>query len=838
MKVSRERRTVRTILSFAVVMLTVAYAQAQSATLTTLGVSPSNASPGAVVTLTASVAAGSTAATAGQILFCNANATYCEDAAILGSAWVTKAGTATLRRTFGIGSYNIKAVFKGTNTYATSTSSPQTVTVAGATPLATTTAISATGSSGSYILSGTVTTTNLVAPTGAVSFVDATTSQTLASASLGTSSVTSSFSTASGPTLTTKDQAIAVGDFNNDGYLDYVVANSDGTAAATIMLGNGDGTFRQGATYSINPYPEAAVVADFNGDGNLDIAFANSSGNGITILLGNGDGTFAVAANPNVGYAAGLAVGDFNGDGIPDLAVSNNPSNYQVTILLGNGDGTFTTGSSITVPAWSLAPEGVVAADFNLDGKTDLAITSTDTYTPSYTVTILMGNGDGTFTLGQSYATGAADLSVASGDFNGDGIPDLATANRYDDTVTILIGNGDGTFTAGTTVPTGSGPFAIISGDFNGDGFVDLATANYSASTITILLGNGYGEFSGSPASLITGDGPIGIISGDFNGDGAPDFITANFRATQSSILLQSVVTTATASTGTLSPSSTDSVYAAYGGDGNYAASQSTPAVLSSVVQSSQTITFPNPGPLTYGVAPVTLAATASSGLAVTYALISGPGVVSGNTLTITDVGSIVVQASQAGSTSYTAAPSVQITIAVSGITIPVGDTSTTVTAGQTVSIPLTVASVNGYAGTVSFTCTVPSAMKGASCSANSVPVSGGATVSTNVTLTTTGSQSAANTPRLRPWEALLPGTAFGLVLLAGVNRKRFWRQLLVGSAFVVLALLLGALVSCGSSSGGSSRSSSATPAGKYDLTVVASSGKATYTAHVPVIVQ
>lgn len=103
-----------------------------------------------------------------------------------------------------------------------------------------------------------------------------------------------------------------------------------------------------------------------------------------------------------MGYAAAIAVGDFNGDGIPDLAVSNNASGYAVTILLGNGDGTFKAGASLPVPQWSVTPQGIVAMDFNGDGKTDLAVTSANNYSPSsYVVTILLGNGDGTFTQGR-----------------------------------------------------------------------------------------------------------------------------------------------------------------------------------------------------------------------------------------------------------------------------------------------------------------------------------------------------------------------------------------------------------------------------------------------------
>src|SRR5581483_4568211 len=162
------------------------------------------------------------------------------------------------------------------------------------------------------------------------------------------------------PAALPKDEVVVTGDFNNDGNLDFVIANQGGSAMATFMRGNGDGTFTKGNAYSAGAYPQAAAVADFNGDGNLDIAFADSSTYGVTILLGNGDGTFTAAAKPAVGYAAGIVVGDFNGDGIADLAVANSASGNQVTILFGKGDGTFITGPSTAVPQWSVSPLGLV----------------------------------------------------------------------------------------------------------------------------------------------------------------------------------------------------------------------------------------------------------------------------------------------------------------------------------------------------------------------------------------------------------------------------------------------------------------------------------------------
>jgi len=584
----------RSLLILALFLTGISAAWAQS-TGTTLNITTNIAGMGTAVTLSAAVTSGGAPVSAGLVVFCDADAVRCADSAVLGSSWITKSGTATLRKTFGLGTHNIHAVYQGTKSYAASNSSTQVLTVTGP-GLATTSTISSTGVSGNYVLTGTITTNSATAPTGSISFLDASNGNyPVAAAVLGTATVTSSFTSKSGPAAVTGNQAIATGDFNNDGKLDYVVTSLISPSSATIMLGNGDGTFTKGASYATGASPEAVVAADLNGDGNLDLAFANSSSTGVVILLGNGDGTFTTAAIPALGWAASVAVGDFNGDGIPDLAVGNSGFGYAVTILLGNGDGTFTVGASVPVTQWSIAPQGLLAMDLNGDGKTDLAVTSSNGNTGNYAVTILLSNGDGTFTQGQSYTTGASDLSIAGGDFNGDGIPDLAIANYASSTLTILLGNGDGTFTAAAPVSIGAGAFAIVAADINRDGKLDLAIANYTRSVVTLLLGNGDGTFTATTSSPTAGPNPAGIVAGDFNGDGLLDFITANYYASTTSILLQSAKLTINAiANGVAVPGSggTHNVLASYGGDNTYASSQSgTIALGSTQVGSSVTLT-------------------------------------------------------------------------------------------------------------------------------------------------------------------------------------------------------------------------------------------------------
>jgi hypothetical protein len=275
--------------------------------------------------------------------------------------------------------------------------------------------------------------------------------------------------------------SIAAGDFNGDGKLDLAAANS---AGVVILLGNGNGTFGPPHTYLAGSEPYSVAVGDFNGDGKLDLAVANKESNNVSILLGKGDGTFGPQVTYNVGsFPLSLAVGDFNGDGKPDLAVANSSSNASpctgctVSILLGKGDGTFRSQETYAV---GVLPYSVAVGDFNGDGKPDLAVANFGVYpfTSPGSVSILLGNGDGTFQPQVAYLAGDGARAVDAADFDGDGKLDLAVVNYYSRTVSILRGNGDGTFRPSENYLAGVNSAALAVGDFNRDGRPDLAVAN------------------------------------------------------------------------------------------------------------------------------------------------------------------------------------------------------------------------------------------------------------------------------------------------------------------------------------------------------------------------
>jgi FG-GAP-like repeat len=223
------------------------------------------------------------------------------------------------------------------------------------------------------------------------------------------------FSTAKNYTVRKAPLAVAVGDFNRDGRLDFAVANS-GTNNVSILLGRGNSTFQPAVAYPVNQSPKSLAVGDFNGDGKLDVVTANAGSVGV--LLRNGNGTFKAAINSSGSQLFGsVAVSDSNKDGRLDLAITNGTN---VGILLGKGNGTFRRAVNYSTGGSALS---VAVGDFNRDGKLDVAVavsifSSSESF--SGHVSVLAGRGDGTFGKAASYNVGGHANSLAIGDFNRD----------------------------------------------------------------------------------------------------------------------------------------------------------------------------------------------------------------------------------------------------------------------------------------------------------------------------------------------------------------------------------------------------------------------------------
>ena len=280
-------------------------------------------------------------------------------------------------------------------------------------------------------------------------------------------------------------------------------------------------TFSRIDTASTLSLSGGVTVGDFNADGFPDLVLethTSSEALGLYFLSGQGDGTFASPIQVFSGCCANVTNGDVNGNGTLDLLFSTGSEEW---VLLGKGDGTFGDLQRSPAPA---SPRAPLVLDFNGDGKLDLALAD-----QGGGVSILLGKGDGTFATATNFPIGggAEANAIVAGDFNGDGVLDIAASNPgppdfTGSTVSVLLGNGDGTFGPPTDFVVGTDPFPIVTADFDQNSELDLAVANYMSSSVSVLLGKGDGTFA-PKLDALDGPFPVGLGAADFNGDGRPD---------------------------------------------------------------------------------------------------------------------------------------------------------------------------------------------------------------------------------------------------------------------------------------------------------------------------
>lgn len=600
-------------------------------TTTTLAISSSSVPYKTPITLTATVQSGGTPVTAGLVLFCDASATYCENNSALGVAQLTSPNaTAVVKIGSGpIGVHKYKAVFRANKFYQTSTSNTVSYSVTGTYASATT--LAATGAPGNYTLkagvSGVGSLTN--GPTGTVSFIDTSASNTtLGSENLQLSTLSNTFVQNApfpigGGNTSLRSVALESAYLDGDNNLDVVTGDAKKTIS--VLLGNGDGTFKPKVNYAGCPVGRAlkVVLADFNRDGATDVALGCSDGTngGVTIILGNGDGTFRAPVSYPTGDVFSIAIGDFNNDGLLDIAVSDQ-TQQNITILLGNGDGTFTTGATIATPS---ASHGIVVGDFNGDGNDDLAYAVGTSVGGSNLsdLYVALGNGDGTFGTPTKVATGIGEF-LTSGDTNADNMRDIISAtitkpgsgsSNVGQSLWVLLGKGNGTFQT-PVVYTADIPSDPHLADVNGDGIPDIiAGGSYGA---LVYQGNGDGTFQPYQEPVIGGFSlTYAVNAGDFNNDGNADLIGTDADSPQAAVSLSQVQQSSNASALTgvaVLPlgSGVHQVDASYSGDSIYVGSVSSLVPLTAAPVPTTLTLSESPAAATLAGQPVTLTATLS----------------------------------------------------------------------------------------------------------------------------------------------------------------------------------------------------------------------------------
>ncbi|MGB9418980.1 MAG: FG-GAP-like repeat-containing protein [Acidobacteriaceae bacterium] len=652
-------------------------------------------------------------------------------------------------------------------------------------------------------------------------------------------------------TLSTSSAA----DFNRDGHLDLLVSGT------TLLPGKGDGTFGTPVTFNSDNQIRSFVVGDFNGDGYPDVVDVGNEfleSQPLQVFLGNGDGTFQpVRRSWNLtGIPDKSVVGDFNHDGKLDLALT--VLSNSIAVLLGNGDGTF---AAPVIYATDELPSGLSVADLNGDGKLDLIATGSK-------VDVFLGNGDGTFPTRVDYAVTGFPQQLATGDFDGDGKLDIAVTAYSPGMLEILFGNGDGTFqTPIVFADDAPGGPPVLARDLNGDRVDDLLTAGGSGSLfVSAPLA------TVSPSSLDFGAVTPGTTSNSriitiTNSGNSP--LNVNGAAVASPFdIVGSVCSTALSRLQdceipiVFSPTAlgtqngqvviqedafNSKPVVLVTGIGGTAMLTATPASIDfggqdvNTSSAPKTITLTNTSSVPVGLSSITasgpfaetsqcgtvLAGSASCSISVVF---TPPAIGSQNgSITITDD-------AEGGPQSISLAGSGEAPLSIgpqSG-----GSLSATVKSGQSATYNLALTAGPNFNGTVKLACSGAPANAGCSMSPSSFTFSAGGTQ--NFTVTVTTSQQAALDLRHRS-DVQLAGLGFlsCAVLLAFIGQLRhsglILRSLLF---FVLLTTGLSIITGCGGSSSGGSQQPPSTAAGTYHITITATSGSATSTQSLTLIVQ
>jgi len=340
-------------------------------------------------------------------------------------------------------------------------------------------------------------------------------------------------------------QAITTGDFNGDGLWDLATVN--GTSDdVSVLLGNGNGTFRSAVSFGVGKIPLALVAEDMDGDGLVDLVLALSGSDQVVVLKGKGTGLFQKLASQDAGKGTTfLAVRDVNGDGWSDVVAVNSGRfgyypPFNLAVLLNDGKGGLQTPVTYENEGREgMFPTGVLVEDMTGDGKPDFTVTWSQPSwsSPNGLVSILKNTGDGTFSPYTELKPGSTLSAIQGADVNHDGLVDLAVTSLFSDTVRILLQREGGIFTELDPMKVGFAPVGIIFRDFDGDHELDLVVVNRDSNSLSMLLGNGKGLFS-SAGHFGVGATPSGVAVEDFDRDQFPDLATSSTNSDGVSVLL------------------------------------------------------------------------------------------------------------------------------------------------------------------------------------------------------------------------------------------------------------------------------------------------------------
>lgn len=340
-------------------------------------------------------------------------------------------------------------------------------------------------------------------------------------------------------------EALTIGDFNNDEWLDVATVNS-GSDDVTILFGNGNGTFRSAISFGVGRSPMFLTSGDLNQDSQLDLVVAETGSDGILVLLGKGNGFFHPPKfSPTGKGPTFLKLGDLDQDGDADVVVMNsgrfgNYPPYSLAVLLNDGQGQLSPAKQFEVQdQHGLFPTGVSIADVTGDDLPELTVTWSQPSwrTPNGLVSVLRNQGNGQFMHNHDIQAGFTLSALTQVDLDEDGNLDLIAASLFTDSLKVLLQESPGQYTKPAQLDVGFSPMAVTINDLNGDGNWDLISSNRASNSTSILIGRGDGSFQ--PAGHFSvGATPTSVGVEDFDGDGLPDVVTTNSGSHDVSILL------------------------------------------------------------------------------------------------------------------------------------------------------------------------------------------------------------------------------------------------------------------------------------------------------------